>query len=73
MMEHVAAFNKIGGAGLDSELNFAKDLIVKLNIDEDVVCAFLQSIFNPDNLHFLGIFTIYSDYFLVNLYDFSLP
>jgi hypothetical protein len=41
MLEGVAAFVEIGCLGVNGKLNLTHDSLMKANIDQDVICAFL--------------------------------
>lgn len=46
-MESIASLDEPRSVGLDGELNFAKEKIVKADIDKYVVGAAFESIFDP--------------------------
>ena len=37
MVEHIAAFDEIRGLAMDRQLNFAKNRVVKADINQDVI------------------------------------
>ena len=57
---------------VDLELYLADNQVIKLDVNQNVICAFPQSIFYSYNLHFLGVSCTHIIYFFVNFNDFLL-
>ena len=72
MMKIVTAFDEIWRIALYCKLYFTSDWVIELEINENIIGAFFQPIFNSDNFEFFRILFAEWLKLFVNSHDFLL-
>ena len=59
MIKCGGTIKELGFTGMDCQLNFAIDFVVKSYVDENVISTELKSVFNSDNPHLVWLAVAY--------------